>query len=135
MNKVVLIGRLTADAEVKTTQQGKYLVKFRLAVSRDFDKEKTDFFSITYFVNKETFGSFLKKGRLISLAGRIEINEVESDGVRKSYTNIIANEIQFLDKNQNAQENSEVVVNENSSINPAVIDVDSVAVAEDELPF
>lgn len=132
MNKVVLIGRLTSDAEVRTTQQGKYLIKFRLAVTRDYDKDKADFFNVTYFVTKESFGSYLKKGRLVSLAGRIEINDVEVEGVRKSYTNIIANEIQFLDKSDKGQ------VSTSEDISSTVVaSQETVAnnVIDDELPF
>ncbi len=132
MNKVVLIGRLTSDAEVRTTQQGKYLIKFRLAVTRDYDKDKADFFNVTYFVTKASFGSYLKKGRLVSLAGRIEINDVEVEGVRKSYTNIIANEIQFLDKSDKGQ------VSTSEDISSTVVaSQETVAnnVIDDELPF
>jgi len=97
MNKIILIGNLTRDPELSTTANGKELCRFNLAVTRAFDKEKTDFFSCTAWEQKaELIEKYVKKGNKLCVIGRLEINETEKDGVKTRHHNIVVEEIEFL---------------------------------------
>lgn len=107
MNKVMLIGRLTRDPELKYTSTGRAVSTFILAVDRDFTNQQgereADFIPIVAW-NKlaETIAHNLSKGRLIAVEGRLQVRNYEDkDGVRRYVTEVIADKMQFLDKKQN----------------------------------
>ena len=107
MNKVILIGRLVQDPELRHTNEGSPFCNFSLAVQRDFtnrDGEKeTDFIDIIAWKKTgEAVAQYLKKGRLVAVTGRLQINKNEDDSGR-TFINpeIIAREIKFLDANDN----------------------------------
>ncbi|MCI8272879.1 MAG: single-stranded DNA-binding protein [Clostridia bacterium] len=103
MNKVVLMGRLTADPETKYTQtNNKMVVNFKLAVSRRFAKEgekQTDFIDITAWSKTAEFISkYFKKGQQVGIIGRLEQKEWENaEGKRQSKTQVVAEEVHFAD--------------------------------------
>lgn len=102
MNKVVLIGRLTKDPELKFTPTGTSVTTFTLAVSRRYKKEgqpQADFIQIVAWGKTgEGVANYKKKGALISVAGRIETRNYEAkDGTKRYVTEVIAEEIIFLD--------------------------------------
>lgn len=102
MNKVVLIGRLTKDPELKFTPTGTSVTTFTLAVSRRYKKEgqpQADFIPIVAWGKTgEGVANYKKKGALISVAGRIETRNYEAkDGTKRYVTEVIAEEIIFLD--------------------------------------
>ncbi|WP_040192110.1 single-stranded DNA-binding protein [Clostridium culturomicium] len=102
MNKVVLIGRLTKDPELKFTPTGTSVTTFTLAVSRRYKKEgqpQADFIQIVAWGKTgEGVANYKKKGDLISVAGRIETRNYEAkDGTKRYVTEVIAEEIIFLD--------------------------------------
>lgn len=102
MNKVVLIGRLTKDPELKFTPSGTAVCTFTLAVDRRFKKEgqpSADFVPIVIWGKiAESTANYKKKGELIGVAGRIETRSYEAkDGGRMYVTEVIADEVQFLD--------------------------------------
>lgn len=102
MNKVVLIGRLTKDTELKFTPTGTSVTTFTLAVSRRYKKEgqpQADFIQIVAWGKTgEGVANYKKKGALISVAGRIETRNYEAkDGTKRYVTEVIAEEIIFLD--------------------------------------
>ncbi|GHU99196.1 single-stranded DNA-binding protein [Clostridia bacterium] len=101
MNKVILIGNLTRDPELSTTQGGSTVCKFGLAVNRRFSNQAgerdVDFFNIvTWNKLAETCNKFLRKGRKAAITGRVEIRTYEQEGVKKSVTDIIADDVEFL---------------------------------------
>ena len=110
MNKVILIGRLTRDAELKQLGgEGKSVLNFTIAVNRDYlnnkNEREADFVPVVYW-NKsgEILQTYLTKGRFICVTGRISIKSYESkEGIRKYITQIIADEIQFLDSNKSKE--------------------------------
>lgn len=103
MNKVVLIGRLTKDPELKFTPgTGAAVTTFTLAVDRRFKKDgqqSADFIPIVVWgKSAESIANHMKKGRLISIAGRIETRSYEAqDGSRRYVTEVVAEDQQFLD--------------------------------------
>lgn len=102
MNKVVLIGRLTKDPELKFTPTGTAVTTFTLAVERRFKKEdqpQADFIPIVVWGKTgENVANYKKKGALLSVAGRIETRNYEAkDGTKRYVTEVIADEVSFLD--------------------------------------
>lgn len=105
MNKVILIGRLTRDPELKfTAGSGIAVTTFTLAVDRNFKnkegQKESDFISIVAW-NKlaEIVANNLTKGRLIALSGRLQTRSYIDNNEQKRYvTEVIAEEMQFLDK-------------------------------------
>lgn len=109
VNNVVLCGRLTKDPELRYAPSGTPIVRFTVAVNRNFKREgeqEADFISCVAF-NKtaESLANFQKKGNLIAVVGRIQTGSYEKDGQRIYTTDVIANEIQFLEprSSDNAQ--------------------------------
>ncbi len=148
MNRVILIGRLTRDPELRYTRGNTAIAMFNLAVDRrvkDDGTKETDFIVCKCF-NKlaENLAKFQKRGNLISLVGRIRTDSYDDkDGKRKYTIEVVADEIQFLsqkqkqeessneptsnEKNQYSQLSAKTVMNEN--YNP------ELAITDDLLPF
>ena len=103
MNKVVLIGRLTKNPELRFTPgTGKAVATFTIAVDRRTNKEgkkETDFIPIVVWGKQgESAANNLEKGRLVGISGRIQTRNYEGkDGIRRYVTEIVADEVQFLD--------------------------------------
>ena len=106
MNKVVLIGRLTKDVEVRYTTNEKVVAMFSLAVNREFKNQKgeyeADFFNIVMWGKPaELAGNTLKKGSKIAIDGRIQNRSYEAkDGTKRYVTEIIANGFEYLEKRE-----------------------------------
>jgi single-strand DNA-binding protein len=100
LNRVILIGRLTRDPEVRYTQSGKAVTSFDMAVDRPGEKKETDFIPIvTWGKLAETCGNYLNKGRLIALDGRMQIRAYETnDGQKRRVAEVIADNVRFLDR-------------------------------------
>ena len=102
MNKLFLIGNLTRDPELSETPSGVAVCKFSIAVSRDYadadGNRETDFFNITVWRGRaENCGKFLKKGNKVGIAGKIQNRPYTTkDGVIRTVTEIIADEVEFL---------------------------------------
>ena len=103
INKVVVIGRLTADPEIKFTPSGKGVCSFSLAVSK-FKKDETSFFNVVAWdKTAEYVSTYLKKGNLIAVEGRLDQRTWEKDGAKRSTVEIIAEKIQGLEKKPAAE--------------------------------
>ena len=101
MNKVFLIGNLSKDPELRTTNSGKSVCTFSIAVNRRKDKDgnsTADFFSIVAWRQlAELCGKYLAKGRKVSVVGELQNRIYEAnDGTNRHVTEIVANEIEFL---------------------------------------
>jgi single-strand DNA-binding protein len=102
-NKVILIGRLVRDPEMRYTQGGTPITRFRIAVDRPPNPQgerETDFIDIVAW-NKvaESCGNSLTKGRLVAVEGRLQIREFQTqDGQRRRVAEVRAGNVQFLDK-------------------------------------
>ena len=108
VNNVVLVGRLTKDVELRYTQSGMAVAKFILAVNRQFKKDgqpDADFITCTAF-NKtaENLANFMRKGSQIGVIGNIQTGSYDDkDGKRVYTTDVICNNIQFLESRQEQQ--------------------------------
>lgn len=104
MNKITLIGRLTKDPEFKILESGNKVSRFTLAVNRNYKNKNgevdADFFDVTAWNSKaELISKYVKKGHLLGMSGRVEINKFEQeDGSKKYYTQIILDELDLLEK-------------------------------------
>ena len=101
MNKVFLIGNLSKDPELRTTNSGTSVCTFSIAVNRRKDKDgnsTADFFSIVAWRQlAELCGKYLAKGRKVSVVGELQNRSYEAnDGTKRHVTEIVANEIGFL---------------------------------------
>ena len=103
MNKVILIGRLGNDPELKYTPNGTAQAQISLATSekwKDSDgnqKEKTEWHRIIAWRRQAEFvGEWLKKGQLVSIEGKLQTRSWEQDGQKKYMTEIIADNITML---------------------------------------
>jgi single-strand DNA-binding protein len=100
MNRVVLVGRLTKDPDLRYTPNGVPVATFTLAVNRPFSKEKeSDFINcVVWKKAAENVANFLKKGSLAGVDGRIQTRNYEGqDGKRVYVTEVQAESVQFLD--------------------------------------
>lgn len=108
VNNVVLVGRLTKDVELKYTQTGMAVAKFILAVNRQFKKDgqpDADFIACTAFSKTaENLANFMRKGSQIGVVGNIQTGSYDDkDGKRVYTTDVICNNIQFLESRQEQQ--------------------------------
>jgi len=108
VNSVVLIGRLTRDPEVRTTQTGKQVANFSLAVSRRFkgqDGQDADFFNVSAWGNTADFvANYLGKGRLVAVEGRLQSRKYTTqDGAAREVIEVVAENVQGLDRPRDEQ--------------------------------
>ncbi len=106
MNRVILIGRLTKDPEMRYTPSGVAVTQFTLAVDRPFTtgqgEREADFIPIvTWRQLAETCANYLRKGRLAAVEGRIQVRNYENNEGRRVYvTEVIADNVRFLESNR-----------------------------------
>jgi single-strand DNA-binding protein len=111
INRVVLVGRLTKDPELKYTQTGIAVTRFTLAVNRAFQnasgEREADFIScVAWRKQAENVANFLKKGSLAGVDGRIQTGSFEGqDGKRVYTTEVVADSTQFLEPRNASSEN------------------------------
>lgn len=98
MNHVTLMGRLTADPEIRYTQSGKAVASFTLAVNRG-RSDATDFIPVVAWEKlAEIIGNNLSKGRRTLIEGRLQIRTYEdSDGKKRKVTEVVASNLYFVD--------------------------------------
>ena len=108
LNKVMIIGNLGADPEMRYTADGTALTNFRVASSRTYSgrdgerKEETEWFSVvTWQKLAEQCSQFLQKGRKVYVEGRLQTRFWDTpEGERKYRTEVIAERVLFLDRTQ-----------------------------------
>jgi len=106
LNRVILIGRLTKDPELRYTPSGVAVTQFTLAVDRPFTgqggEREADFIPIvTWRQLAETCANYLRKGRLTAVEGRIQVRNYENnEGKRVYVTEVIADNVRFLESNR-----------------------------------
>ena len=112
MNKVVLIGRLTKDPDLRfAAVSGTAVTRLTLAVNRPFKKDEADFIScIAFGKTGEIIAQYLTKGRQLAISGSIQTGSYEAkDGTRRYTTDVIIDSFDFIDSNSsngNARSNS-----------------------------
>ena len=104
LNKVMLIGNLGRDPEVRYTQDGAAVASFSIATSEKWNdkatgekKERTEWHRIVAFGKLgEICGEYLSKGRQVYIEGRLQTRSWEKDGVTRYTTEIVASDVRFL---------------------------------------
>ena len=147
LNKVILMGRLTRDPELRSTPNGVSVASFTLAVERDFarqgEEKKTDFINIVAWRNTADFVSkYFTKGQLVAVSGKLQVRSWDDaqTGTKRYATDVVADEVFFAESKKSggaAPQDSGfqglVPPADNSSV-----DTTSVAgftTADEDLPF
>lgn len=122
MNKVILMGRLTRDPEVRATQSGTGVCSFSLAVNRRVKQEgqpDADFINVTAWAKTAEFvGKYFTKGQQVAVIGRIQTrNYDDKEGKKIFVTEVVAEEVYFADskKEPNATTSAGFMVVEGDS--------------------
>lgn len=127
VNQVILLGRLTADVELRSTASGKNVASFSLAVDRN--GEGADFFEITAWEKTaELLQQYTGKGSKILVQGRLQQEswDDKDSGKKRSKVTVVANDVTFLDSKQTS---------ENTSTDTIVEDIDDKPIDLSEIPF
>lgn len=104
MNKVILVGRLTQDPEMRYTQSGTPVASFTLAVNRRFANQQgereADFINIVVWQKlAENCANYLNKGSQVAVEGRLQIRSYDDrQGIRRKAAEVVANEVEFLSR-------------------------------------
>lgn len=151
LNRVVLVGRITHDPEIKRTQSDIPVVNFQLAVNRQYTKteadQQADFIRIVAWRRQaELIGQYVRKGALIGIDGRLQSNSYDdpTSGQRRTTFEVVADSVQFLESRSEGTSNSTQAAypdqfqgsyqspQQNLGQKPAtpIIDID-----DDDLPF
>lgn len=126
MNKVVIVGHITKDIELRYTQKGTAVCDITVAVRRVAKQENgpnADFIRCRVWgARAENLSKYMGKGSQVGVSGRIESRKYESNGTTKYITEVVADEVEFLSSSKKAPEN---------------VDMDDFTPLEDEddLPF
>ncbi|MHC5253201.1 single-stranded DNA-binding protein [Listeria kieliensis] len=154
INRVVLVGRLTANPELRYTPAGVAVTTFTLAVNRNFKngqgEQEADFINIVVWRKPaENVANFLRKGSLAGVDGRIQTRNYEGqDGKRVYVTEVVAESVQFLEPkngatssnntnggNQSYSQRNTPQAAHNASNDPFASDGKPIDISDDDLPF
>ncbi len=130
MNKVFLIGNLTKDPELSTTNNGVKFCKFTLAVSRNYSKDgkrETDFLPVVVWrAQADNCARYLKKGSKAAICGSVQTRSYDgTDGNRRFVTEIAADEVQFLSTRNDGER----------EMLDGGVDFDELRPIDEDLPF
>lgn len=134
LNRVCLVGRLTADPELRYTPSGVAVVNFRIGVTRNFKNQQgeyeSDFFNIVAWRQTAEFVSnYARKGNLISVDGRLQARNWETqDGQRRTTVEVVADNVQLLESRRDretAAPAEDVPPPVEDDLAPAVTDLDA----------
>ncbi|HOB87648.1 MAG TPA: single-stranded DNA-binding protein [Bacillota bacterium] len=133
LNRVILVGRLVQDPEIRYTQsKGDAVASFTLAVNRPFLNQQggrdADFINIvTWRRQAENCSQYLKKGSLVAVSGRLQVRSYDdSQGIRRKVAEVVADEVSFLDRPRSSTE---------ETVGPDSFPGDEMTVNEDDIPF
>lgn len=148
INRVVLVGRLTKDPEFRTTPSGVNIANFTLAVNRTFTnaqgEREADFINVVVFRKQaENVNNYLFKGSLAGVDGRMQSRSYENkEGQRVFVTEVVADNVQFLEPKNNGQANNvskgqQTGTNNqrSSNDNPFANANGPIDISDDDLPF
>jgi single-strand DNA-binding protein len=141
MNKVVLIGRLTKDPELKLTPgNGTAVTTITLAVDKynSVTKQReADFISVTIWGKQaESTANYMSKGSLMAISGRIQTRTYDAkDGTKRYVTEVVANEVSFLSKGKQADASFSQPQQDTFGDRMNFDDEDMCPVDDGEIPF
>jgi single-strand DNA-binding protein len=148
-NQAIVMGNLTRDPEVRTTPSGQNVASFAVATNRSWvdgngeRKEAVEYHEIVAWGKLgELAGQYLAKGRKVMVVGRLQTQSWEKDGVKRQRTEIVANDINFLDRPGEASGGGDFMPaepaaapSEKKSKDVVIEDLGDEAVNLDEIPF
>ncbi|COR28896.1 TPA: single-stranded DNA-binding protein [Streptococcus pneumoniae] len=137
INNVVLVGRLTRDAELRYTQSNIAVATFTLAVNRPFKNEagerEADFINFqAWRGTADIIAQYCSKGSLIGIIGRLQVRSYEKDGQRRYVTEVIAESVALLESRNSRHGQGNSFQNGNSS---PFTDPNPFDLPNDGLPF
>lgn len=147
MNKVVLVGRLTRDPELKFTPgTGTAVATCTLAIDRRFPnkngQKEADFIPVVIWgKSAENTANYMNKGSLIGVSGRIQTRNYEAkDGTKRYVTEVVADEVQFLSRGNGSSANKQGFSSNNDqnsagSFNQEAYGDDMTPVDDGDIPF
>ena len=148
MNRVVLVGRLTKDPELRTTANGTSQTRFTLAVNRRTanaeGQREADFINcVAWRGTAEAIAKYLKKGRELAVEGRIQTGSYDAqDGTKRYTTDVVVDNFTFIGSGSGANTNNDFDNGSSSDIATTDISEDpfkdfgnEVALSDDDLPF
>ena len=148
LNRVVLMGRITHDLELKQTQNGTAVLSFNLAVERNYapqgEERQTDFIScVAWRKTAEFINKYFAKGRMIAIEGNIQTrNYDDKNGVKHYVTEVIVDSVSFTGEQRDVASSPPLgnSQSENNSMNGGShndIDIDDfeVVISDDGVPF
>lgn len=146
INRVILVGRITKDPEVKSTQSNIPVVTFTLAVNRQFTdqsgEKQADFIQcVVWRKQAENLARFVKKGALLGIEGRIQTRQYEAENGTRYVTEVVCDSVQFLESkgdSGSAQEAPQTTYKEerrSSADNDEFYETSKQLAAEEDLPF
>ncbi len=139
MNKVILIGNLSRDPEITTTNGGVSVCRFSLAVQRRFQnaegEREADFINIVVWrAQAENCHKFLKKGSKCGVVGRIQVSSYDAqDGSKRYVTEVVADEVEFISSSRNNSEGGETYEKVSPKASAPVAELEPID--DDSLPF
>lgn len=140
MNLTIMIGRLTAEPDIKYTNDGKIIAKFNLAVNRRFKQEgqpDADFFSVVSFGKTADFiNKYFHKGMKAVITGELRNNHyTDNKGVKHYSEQIVISTIEFAESKTSMEFVESKAVNQNTQSNVECGFISIPDGIEDELPF
>lgn len=120
MNKVVLIGRLSRDPELRYTSNNTPVCQISVAISRPVaqgHEPETDFINVTIWNKQaENLVKYVKKGNQIAIEGRIQTRSYDNEEGKKVYvTEVLANHVEFIGSNSNKTNDNQTQVQDNKT--------------------
>lgn len=122
MNKVILIGRLTRDPEMRTTPSGVATTSFSIAVQRNYanaqgDREADFINCVAWRKQAENIAKYCTKGSQVAVDGRIQTRNYDAqDGTKRYVTEVIADNVTFLGSRSGSGESSSYVANNYNNV-------------------
>ena len=109
MNKVIILGRLTADPEIRYTQAGKAVASLTIAVNRGFGSDSADFINcVAWEKLAEIIGNNLSKGSQVLVEGRMQNRSYENNqGEKRFITEVVINNIEFVGSKKKNEANTD----------------------------
>ncbi|SJZ89977.1 single-stranded DNA-binding protein [Garciella nitratireducens] len=141
LNKVCLVGRLTKDPELRYLANGTPVANFTLAVNRTFKnrngEREADFINIVVWRKQaENCANYIGKGSLVSIVGRIQTRSYDgADGQRRYVTEVVAEEVQFLDSKNSRNSQQNQTSNDFDTNDVPLDDLYPIDGDEEDLPF
>lgn len=141
MNLIILCGNLTNDPEASQTSGGREVSKFSIAVNREYEDSDgnrgVDYFNCTAFGKQaENINKYFTKGRKILIRGHVKIDDVERDGNRRRFFNIIVDKFEFVQSKGSGQREEDGIEDDSRQAKPpATHSTNYTSFDDDDIPF